>query len=120
MNERDASMTKEIINQAVSAFTKEIEKTYGSSLARVFLFGSCARGDYDAESDIDVMVLLKLSEDDVQRERGTIADIADQIDSDFDYDILLAPVAQSKDVFMKYQNVLPFYKNVQKEGVVYA
>lgn len=36
-----------MINQAVSAFTKEIEKAYDSSLDRVFLFGSCARGDYD-------------------------------------------------------------------------
>lgn len=113
-------MTKEMINQAVSAFTKEIEKIYGNSLGRVFLFGSCARGDYDSDSDVDVMVLLKLSEEDVQRERSRIADIADQIDSDFDYDILLAPVIQSSDVFMKYRNVLPFYRNVQNEGVVYA
>lgn len=113
-------MTDEMINKAVSRFAKEIERVYARRLDRVLLFGSCARGDYDRESDIDVMVLLNMQEKEVQLERSRIAHIANQIDSEFDYDILLAPVVQSRDVFMKYRNVLPFYKNVQKEGVVYV
>ena len=32
---------------------------YGSQLRAVYLYGSFARGDYDEESDIDVLVVLE-------------------------------------------------------------
>lgn len=37
---------------------QKILPIFGSKLKRVILFGSYARGDYDEESDIDVMFLI--------------------------------------------------------------
>jgi predicted nucleotidyltransferase len=40
-------------------FRKRLEAVYGDRLVDLILFGSRARGDNDADSDIDVMVVLK-------------------------------------------------------------
>lgn len=108
------------IERAVSQFAKETQELYGEKLAQIILFGSCARGDADAESDIDIMVLLDMSTDEAQRERSKVTEISNRIDSEFGYDILIAPIVQSKSVFLKYKNVLPFYMNVEREGIPYV
>ena len=38
---------------------KELEALYGARLKRVLLYGSRARGDYQADSDYDVLVVLE-------------------------------------------------------------
>ncbi len=43
----------------LAAVRAELEVLYGPRLRGLFLFGSFARGDQDAESDIDVLVVLE-------------------------------------------------------------
>ncbi len=51
------------------------EALYGPRLDRLMLFGSRARGDADAESDIDVMVVPKEPAADREAERSRCRDI---------------------------------------------
>ena len=53
-------MTREMISKSVEELTKKTKSIYGDRLKEVILFGSCARGDYTDESDIDVMILLAI------------------------------------------------------------
>ena len=46
------------INLVVREFKTALQSLYGELLHGVVLCGSCARGDYDEESDINLMVLL--------------------------------------------------------------
>ena len=57
-------MTEETIRKAVSRFAQDTKRLYGKRLEAVILYGSCARGDFEADSDIDVMVLLKIPQED--------------------------------------------------------
>jgi len=41
------------------AFVIHLRQRYGDNLLRVVLFGSKARGDFDAESDLDVLVVVR-------------------------------------------------------------
>ena len=113
-------MTKELINKAVSRYTEEAKSIYGSKLYQVILFGSCARGDYDEESDIDIMILLDVPREAIPDERSKMAAISSKLDEEFDFDVLFAPIVESKDVFMKYKNVMPFFSKVETEGHAYV
>ena len=58
-------------------YTEILRKIYGNHLKTVILYGSYARGDYRADSDIDIMILLELS--DIQDITG------EYIDTDNEY-----------------------------------
>ncbi len=47
-----------IIAPLVREFKASLQQLYGDRLRDVVLYGSYARGDYDDESDIDLMVIL--------------------------------------------------------------
>jgi predicted nucleotidyltransferase len=55
-----------------------LDRTYGSRIDRVVLFGSRARGDARPDSDYDVAVFLKEPES-FWRESGRLADIETDI-----------------------------------------
>jgi tRNA nucleotidyltransferase (CCA-adding enzyme) len=45
---------KMILNELI----ERVRPVFGDKLKKVVLFGSYARGDYDAESDVDVMLMV--------------------------------------------------------------
>ena len=47
------------IKMLLDQYTEILRKIYGSHLKTVILYGSYARGDYKADSDIDIMILSK-------------------------------------------------------------
>ena len=51
------------IQTLLSEYLSEIQKIYGIHLKSVILYGSYARGDYTADSDIDIMILVDLSDE---------------------------------------------------------
>lgn len=93
----------------------ELSKVFGSKLLNVVLYGSYARGDYDSESDIDVMVLVDMDRDELNKYRRCVSELANGID--LRYDVLLSIKLQDKPNFDKYKNSIPLYKNIVKEGL---
>jgi predicted nucleotidyltransferase len=51
-------MNRETIKEILNQYTSEAKRQFRASLKAVVLYGSCAREDYDNESDIDLWVLL--------------------------------------------------------------
>lgn len=47
------------LNKILKEVRKAYENVYGDKLVKVVLYGSYARGDYDNESDIDIVRLVK-------------------------------------------------------------
>jgi predicted nucleotidyltransferase len=47
------------IDEILDECRRRLRDHYGEELADIVLYGSIARGDEDAESDIDLLVLLK-------------------------------------------------------------
>ena len=93
----------------------ELRKVFGEKLDSVILYGSYARGDYDSESDIDVMALVDLEKGELSKYRRTVSDFANDID--LKYDVLLSVKLQDKFTFEKYGKTLPYYMNIAREGV---
>ena len=111
-------MTEEKIREVVNKFAEEAKRIYGPILQEIILYGSCARGDFENDSDIDILVLLDVPPDGINSEINKILDISDKLD--LDYDVVLAPVVQNYALYQKYIPVSVFYQNVEKEGVKIA
>ena len=96
-------------------YTEILRKIYGSHLKTVILYGSYARGDYKADSDIDIMILLDLSDIDIKQYRHELS--GETFDFNMDHDLDIKPIAKSQQHFQNWVDVYPFYANVKKEGV---
>lgn len=111
-------MTEEKLKEVITKFAEEVKKIYGPKLYKVILYGSCARGEFRQDSDIDIMVLLDVPQEAISLERNRILEISDKLD--WDYDVVLTPVFQSYKLYQEYIPVSKFYQNVQREGVQIA
>lgn len=112
---RGEGMTKTEMQQAVNEFAEEAKRIYGAKLKEIILYGSCARGDFTSESDIDLMILLDVPGEEINFERRRIYDISDRLDRY--YNVVLTPVFQNYEVYRKYMEASVFFQNVQREGV---
>ena len=96
-------------------YITEIQKIYGDHLRKVILYGSYARGDNTPESDVDIMIIIDDSEDNVLKYRNRFSTIAALLG--MKYDVLLSVLFRDKGNFYKRAQYNPFYKNIVKEGV---
>ena len=78
-----------LLNQYIEALTK----IYGTHLKSVILYGSYARGDYTRDSDIDIMILLDLTDIEIKRFRHELSELT--YDFNMDNDIDIKPIAKS-------------------------
>ena len=103
------------IKMLLDQYTEILRKIYGNHLKTVILYGSYARGDYKADSDIDIMILLDLSDMDIKQYRHELS--GETFDFNMDHDLDIKPIAKSQQHFQNWVDVYPFYANVKKEGV---
>lgn len=84
-------------------------------MKQIILYGSYASGDYRADSDVDIMILLDISDLDIKNYRHQLSDMT--YDFNLDNDLDIKPIAKSEEHFKKWVNNYPFYTNIHKEGV---
>ena len=70
----------DIISNLLFGFTRQLKSILGKNLSKVIVYGSYARGDYRENSDVDVMVLVKLSESEIKKILPEIYDMAYDIE----------------------------------------
>ena len=58
------------ITDIMQQFASSLRKLLGNTLDSVIVYGSYARGDYSELSDIDVMILVTLTEEDVYKRQS--------------------------------------------------
>ncbi len=75
-------------------------------------------GDYNESSDIDIMILTDLTDDEMYGYFVKVSDMAYDIEEENNFDIEFSPLIKNIDKFNYWLEALPFYMNVQKEGVV--
>ena len=105
------------IKNIIQEFSNGVRKILGDRVKKIILYGSYARGDYNESSDIDIMILTDLSDDEIIEYRTKIWDYAYDIEWNNNFDIKLSPLIKNIDKFNYWLEALPFYMNVQKEGV---
>ena len=95
---------------------KQIKQTIcqAEPTATAILYGSEARGDACADSDIDVLILLDGEQRDLQRE----SDISGALyELELKTGVLISPIIMLRKLWENRPFKTPFYINVMNEGV---
>jgi len=99
--------------KAIDQLKKSLKQRYGVQI-KLFLFGSVARNDYDADSDIDILVIYPGVID--TRLEEEIFDLA--YDIELAYDVVFGIVIRSAEFWSSAKAaIMPFYQNIQKEAI---
>ena len=104
------------IREILQIFINDVKREFGDNLKKIILYGSYARGDYKSNSDIDIMILTSLDEKDIRKYEEDITDAAFEIQMYSGKDISV--IVKNEKQFYYWVGALPFYDNVQKDGVL--
>ena len=107
----------ENINSILQKFINGVQEILGENLQKIILYGSYARGDYNEESDIDIMILTSLKDTELEEYKTKIWDYSYDIEEENNFEIKLSPMVKNVNYYDARVKVIPFYKNVNQEGV---
>lgn len=103
------------VEQLLHLYRKQLESVTDNHIKQMILYGSYARGDYNHNSDIDVMILLDLSDSKLRFYEKKICDVT--YDFNMEYNTEIMPVVQNLNHFNYWKKAYMFYHNVDTEGV---
>ena len=95
---------------------EKLQRVYGNKLKAVILYGSVARGTATEESDIDIMVLVDGTAQELRTFEDQLSDVSTEIS--IKYFKVCSIIDISYQEYMRWVNTSPFYRNVSKEGVI--
>ena len=67
-------------------------------------------------SDIDIMILVDLPEEEIKTVEKEVTDYSYELD--LKYNVLLSPLVESVDNYNSRIKYMKFYKNIENEGVL--
>lgn len=100
------------ISAILSELRLRLKELYGERLVRLVLFGSQARGDANADSDIDVLIVLKgvvNPFEEIERGGGVTAAVS------LEHDVAISSIYVPEERYDR--GVGPLLGNVRAEGV---
>lgn len=108
-------INSEIVDKIIKDIYAATKNIFPHENPEVILFGSYARGDAADDSDIDLMILVGATRESISEHNWEVGEAA--ADVLLKYDVVVSPIVENRDYFDKNSNVLPFFKNIVKEGV---
>ena len=104
-----------LMQDLIEEYVEAIKKIYGSHVRQIILYGSYARGDFRPDSDVDIMILVDMSDLELKAYAQQLSYMTYDFNMDNDLDI--KPIAKSEAHFNKWIVNYPFYSNIYKEGI---
>ena len=98
----------------ISDLIQGLQNIFGNVIEQIILYGSVARNEATEASDVDIAIILTNEMDDRVKERLFIW----SSDMDLRYDRVFSIIDINKEKMEQWGRVLPFYQNIQKEGIV--
>ena len=102
---------RRIVNQ----MSEHIRALFPLERPDVILFGSCARSTMEDGSDIDVMYLVDASRQEIADKSWQIGAAAASLL--LEHGVMVSPVVENRDYFLRNAEILPFFRNIKREGV---
>ena len=101
----------------LAAFINRLHQDYGANLLRVILFGSKARGDFDDQSDLDVVVVVRMSGEDYWQHWRRIVDMAWEVE--LAYSLVISSIIKNEpDYTTMCEHRLLLARDIERDGIV--
>ncbi|MBR5798665.1 MAG: nucleotidyltransferase domain-containing protein [Lachnospiraceae bacterium] len=105
-----------LINEIKAECTCLVRDLFKDHLVEVVLYGSCARGDYTEDSDIDIALLTRVNRPEAKKYEDALATIATEIA--MKYFAIVNFVCLPFDEFEEKKSWYPYFMNIATEGEV--
>ena len=102
---------KDITSQLVDVY----RNIYGDDIVEILIYGSYVRKEETDQSDVDIVAIVKGNRLDLQKKLKIVWDIS--ADIGLENDVVVSPTVVPFDEFEKYREILPYYMNIEKEGI---
>lgn len=106
---------EEKLRAILKALVEAYQEVYGPALVSAYLYGSYAREENGVFSDIDVVAIVKGERVQLQSALKKVWDVSSELE--LEHEMIVSPTVIPYDEFEAYKEVLPYYKNIEKEGV---
>lgn len=112
----ELALNNEIIEKIKVEVPKSVGQLMKEDLIKVILYGSCARGDYTEDSDIDIALITKSNRIEAQKYTSDLAVIATELA--MKYFVVVNFVCLPEKEFIEKKSWYAYFKNIEKEGEV--
>ncbi|HJB90485.1 MAG TPA: nucleotidyltransferase domain-containing protein [Candidatus Eisenbergiella merdigallinarum] len=106
----------EKLKSILQEMSELLHQVYGNRLKAVILYGSVARGTQEKDSDVDIMVLVDATDTELKKYDERLSDVSTEMA--LKYFMVFSIIDVRYQEYMDWREVSPFYKNVDKEGIV--
>ena len=110
------TLTNEIISNIKKDALRSVSKLMGNDLMKMILYGSCARGDYTEDSDVDIALITKCDRLTVKKYDDGLDVIATQLA--MNYFAIVNFVCLPQDEFLAKKAWYDYFKNIERDGEV--
>ncbi len=107
--------TRQEVTAIVAELCSRMALLFPQNKIEAILFGSYARGDADSGSDIDVLLLVDASRQDISDRNWQIGDLAAELL--LNHGIVVSPLVENREYFNQNLQLFPFYRCIEREGV---
>lgn len=83
--------------EILQIFSRSVKMILGKNLSKIIVYGSYARGDYREDSDIDIMILTTLSDEEIEQVENKVFDLA--FDLELEYGVVINPILKNEESF---------------------
>lgn len=109
-------LNNEIIGRIKIEVPELVKKLMKEDLVEVVLYGSCARGDYTEDSDVDIALITKSDRIEAQKYTSDLAAIATEFA--MKYFAIVNFVCLPYKEYVEKKSWYAYFKNIEREGEV--
>ena len=109
-------LTSEIIHIVKEEIVKRLRAALGGDLKECLLYGSCARGDFGDDSDIDIALIVNCSRMEAKKYSQILVDTASEIA--MKYYAIINFVCIPYEEYIGKKSWYSYFENISREGVV--
>ena len=109
-------LSEDVIEKVKNEAVPLVCKTMGNDVKKIILYGSCSRGDFSEDSDIDIALITSCNRMEVKKYNDLLAEISTEFAER--YLAIVNFVCLPEEEFEEKKGWYSYFRNIEREGEV--